>query len=166
MASLLSDWTGQTLIFKRSDIVTLCFVLIIFDLFCLKGAHFHAVTQFVEHYHETEEVRELSPSPVQIPTSTRRKSSGRRLSVTCFRLFLVFPLKAANSSKPGRAVSVSACWTVYSFYVSWGNVKEAVGIWGRMLAQCLTMNREINEVLVEIKHGAVELIHRLLVLWK
>lgn len=94
------------MIFKRSDIVTLCFVLIIFDLFCLKGAHFHAVTQFVEHYHETEEVRELSPSPVQIPASTRRKSSGRRLSVTCFRLFLVFPLKAANSSKPGRAVSV------------------------------------------------------------
>lgn len=35
-----------------------------------------------------------------------------------------------------------------------------------MLAQCLTMNQEINEVLVEIKHGAVELIHRLLVLWK
>lgn len=104
------------MIFKRSDIVTLCFVLIIFDLFCLKGAHFHAVTQFVEHYHETEEVRELSPSPVQIPASTRRKSSGRRLSVTCFRLFLVFPLKEANSSKPGRAVSVSACWTVYSFY--------------------------------------------------
>lgn len=27
-----------------------------------------------------------------------------------------------------------------------------------MLAQCLMMNQEINEVLVEIKHGAVELI--------
>lgn len=88
MASLLSDWTDQTLIFKRSDIVTLCYVLIIFDLFCLKGAHFHAVTQFVEHYHETEEVRELlSLSCI----NTRQHQEKIRRPQTFSDVFQTFP---------------------------------------------------------------------------